>query len=218
MAPGQWKEFTIVLWLDPAGGEWGGESHPFETSASAAPTEGRLVGIHHTDGDFFDDYSQQQISAQIGGPLLLTVHHVPQALYLPMVLRNYRAPVSVPYLVGTPVPKRDVAYQGEVFYRTTFALPADLPTEGRYYLSSSPDSVAEIMVDDALALVDANGEDAFYYLFSGDGDPPTSPEPAIVEIPAATMAQLAGQTVTLEYRDVFAVIVEATEVWLIYVP
>ncbi|MFP4395331.1 MAG: hypothetical protein ACLFTI_08720, partial [Anaerolineales bacterium] len=218
MAPGQWKEFTIVLWLDPAGGEWEGESHPFETTASAAPTEGRLVGIHHTDGDFFDDYSQQQISAQIGGPLLLNVHRAPQFVYLPTVLRNYRAPISIPYLVGTPILQREIVYQGEVFYRTTFALPSELPTDGRYYLSSSSDSVAEIMVDDALALVDANGEDAFYYLFSADGDPPAPPEPAIVEIPAATMAQLAGQTVTLEYRDVFASVVEATEVWLIYVP
>ncbi len=39
-----------------------------------------------------------------------------------------------------------------------------------------------------------------------------------VEVTRATMEQLAGQTVTVEYRDVYGDSVEASEMWLIWTP
>jgi hypothetical protein len=42
--------------------------------------------------------------------------------------------------------------------------------------------------------------------------------PAIVEVPRATMDQIAGQTITLEYRDSYGSFVEASPIWLIWAP
>ena len=46
----------------------------------------------------------------------------------------------------------------------------------------------------------------------------TSPEPAVVEVPRAVMEGLVGQTATVEYRDVYGDVVEASAVWLIWTP
>ena len=43
--------------------------------------------------------------------------------------------------------------------------------------------------------------------------------PAIVEVlPREKMENLAGRTVTVEYRDVYAVVVQASPLWLIWTP
>jgi len=73
--------------------------------------------------------------------------------------------------------------------------------------------VADVLVDDALA-VRLDGTDVFAYSFSTSG----RPVPAVVEIPRATMEQLAGRAVTIEYRDLYAVVVEASAMWLIWSP
>ena len=214
LAPGGWLSTRAVFRVEPA---MAGEA----VRILAAAAEPRMLGIRRTDGVFTDDYSKVLVHGQMGDAFWFNLYP-PEArytqVYLPLLLRGYRAPLTLPYQVGAAIPKRDVAYRGEVFYQTTLALPANLPTGGRYYLSGSRDSITEIMVDDALAIVDASEQDAFYYQFSQDGDPPSVPVAAIVEIPAETMARLTGQTVTLEYRDVFGAIVEAMEIWLIYVP
>jgi hypothetical protein len=41
---------------------------------------------------------------------------------------------------------------------------------------------------------------------------------AVLEVPRALVQQLAGRTVQVEYRDVYAVYVQASEVWLIWMP
>ncbi len=214
-APGQWQQVLLTLHVEPVF-----ESEEGRMQRAAIAPIRDLLGIHHTDGVFFDEYSKQTVSGQLGDAFWFKVYAPEQRgalVYLPLLVRGYVTPVTIPYQVGTAIPERPVAYQGEVFYRVTFAIPKDIPTDGRFYLSARPDQVVDIMVDDALAIVDEKGEDAFIYTFSAAGDPPLPPQPATVEIPVATMTELAGQTVTLEYRDVYAAIVEATEVWLIHV-
>jgi len=134
-------------------------------------------------------------------------------VYLPLALRNYAPPVTFPLHIGDPIPARDVAYQGEVFYRRTVQIPAELPSGGKFYFSSRRDAVAEVLVDDELAVL-LDGVDVFTYLFSGSG----SPVPALVEVPRTTMVQLAGRTAVIEYRDVYSSLVEASEMWLIWMP
>ena len=40
----------------------------------------------------------------------------------------------------------------------------------------------------------------------------------MVEVPRLVAEQMAGKTVMIEYRDVYASVVEASEMWLIWVP
>jgi hypothetical protein len=71
-----------------------------------------------------------------------------------------------------------------------------------------------VFVDDALE-VSSEGEQVFDYLFSTES---ISPIPVVVEIPRSVMESLAGQTIAVEYRDVYGVIVGASEMWLIWTP
>ena len=214
LAPGAWREIYIVLFVDPDMGEWEGEGRLTRSSQNR-----RLQGIDHSDGAFFDTYSQQNVSAQIGGALWLNTYNVSRLhqVYLPIVTRNFNPPVTIPAQVGLEIPVRDAAYPGEVFYTETIQLPANLRADGTYYLSSQPDTVAPIMVDDELALLVGDVE-VFTYRFSADGNPPAPPVSATVAIPTAVMAQLAGQTVTIEYRDIYGSLIEATAIWWIWVP
>jgi hypothetical protein len=132
--------------------------------------------------------------------------------YLPLILQEHPS-TTFPLHVGDAIPARPVAYQGETFYSTTLQIPSELPASGHFYLSSQPDAVAEALVDDKLAIVLAN-DDIFVFNFS-TGD---HPEPAIVEVPRAVMEQISGQTVTVEYRDVYGSLVEASAMWLIWMP
>ena len=68
-------------------------------------------------------------------------------------------------------------------------------------------------MDDKLAFVLAN-DDIFVFNFSTSG----LPEPAIVEVPRAVMEQMSGQTVTVEYRDVYGSTVNASAMWLVWTP
>jgi hypothetical protein len=116
--------------------------------------------------------------------------------------------------IGDAIPARAVAYRGEVFYTTVAQMPENLPDGGHFYLSSRPDHVAEVVVDDAIIIL-LDGGQVFSYTFSDNGQ---SPEPAIVQVPRTTMETLAGQTVTIEYHDVYATLVSASEMWLIWSP
>jgi hypothetical protein len=131
--------------------------------------------------------------------------------YLPLVQDHPLA--TFPLHIGDTIPARSAAYQGETFYSTTLQIPSELPASGHFYLSSQPDTVAEVVVDDKLAIVLAN-DDIFVFNFSTSG----YPEPAIVEIPRAVMEQMSGQTATVEYRDVYGSLVGASAIWLIWTP
>jgi len=180
-------------------------------SVAAAPwriierTDGRFVNRFVTD---WGETRDVPVARQLAGPL--DVGAAPIRLYLPIVARNY---VSFPLRIGNAVAMRPVAYQGEVFYRISLQIPTTLPSSGRFYFSSQRDAVAEALVDDELVIV-SGGADVFTYLFSTSG----LPQPAIVQVPRATMESLAGQTVTIEYRDVYASVVQASAMWLIWTP
>lgn len=73
--------------------------------------------------------------------------------------------------------------------------------------------MAEVLVDDELAVL-LDGVQVFAFDFSTSG----FPKPAVVEVPRSIVEPWTGQTVVIEYRDVYAVVVEASEVWLIWMP
>jgi hypothetical protein len=137
-----------------------------------------------------------------------------QRIYLPLVMRNYAPPVTFPVFIGSAIPRRSVNKQGEIFYDTEVQIPDTLPEGGRFYLSSRSDEVDAVLVDDEIAIV-VDGNELFSQVFSSDG---AAPEAAVVEVERAVMEQLVGQVATVEYRDVYGSIVEASEMWLIWVP
>ena len=75
------------------------------------------------------------------------------------------------------------------------------------------DAVAGVRVDDELTILLDEAE-VFAYNFSTGGYPMS----ATVEVPRTTMEQLAGQTVTVEYQDIYGKVVEASAMWLIWIP
>jgi hypothetical protein len=137
-----------------------------------------------------------------------TLPHV----YLPVILSNQPSP-GFPVHIGNAIPTRPVAHQGEIFFNKTVQIPDQLPVGGHFYFSTRPDVVTPVLVDDEIAVL-LNGAEIFTYDFASNG----SPQSARLEVPRATMEQLAGQLVTIQYRDVYDVVVKATEMWLIWVP
>ncbi len=135
-------------------------------------------------------------------------------IYLPLIMRDYAPPVTFPFHIGNTIPVRNAAYQGEVFYTKTIQIPQDLPDNDHFYLSSKQDTAAEILVDDELDIV-LNNTEVFTHSFS---DNLLAPKAAIVEIPRTTMENLTGQTITIKYRDIYGVAVEASTIWLIRTP
>lgn len=95
----------------------------------------------------------------------------------------------------------------------TVAISRECPTYRVGFDDYRPDVVTPVLVDDEMAVL-LNGAEIFTYDFSSSG----SPKSAMLEVPRATMGQLAGQTVTIQYRDIYDVVVKATEMWLIWVP
>ena len=69
-------------------------------------------------------------------------------------------------------------------------MPDELPSGGHFYFSSQPDVVAEVRVDDLLALL-LNGVEVFVYDFSTSG----RPESATVKVPRTNIEEWTGQTV-----------------------
>jgi len=184
-------------------------------SVAAAPW--RL--IERTDGrfanQFVTDWGETRsviVAGQLAGPLDVGAARI--YFCLPMVTRNYTPPATFPLYIGDAIPMRPVVRPGEVFYAPSVQVPATLPPTGHFYLSSRGDAVAEVIVDDELA-IRLNGADVFTLRFSSSAH---APEPAVVEVPRITMEQLAGQTVTAEYRDVYGDVVRASTMWLIWTP
>jgi hypothetical protein len=89
LAPGAWKEVTIIFMVEPAEGEWGTE--PLFVAAATEPLE-RLLAVRRTDGAFVDEYSDQPVSGQFAGPFWFNVWSAPRYVYLPVVTRAYNPP------------------------------------------------------------------------------------------------------------------------------
>lgn len=80
-APGQWRQIAVVFHVEPVGGN---EEPGF------APIRD-LLGIRHSDGVFFDNYSKQTVAGQVGPAFWFHVYPVARnvQVYLPLVLRAY---------------------------------------------------------------------------------------------------------------------------------
>jgi hypothetical protein len=163
------------------------------------------VTFKNTAGQFVDGEASS-------GLVTLTSSFV----YLPLVL-NEDAGLSTRPLITTPMPavtQRPVAAQGETFFTRTLMLSASPPADGHFYFSSDSHQVLPVLVDDQLALIQ-NGQEIFTYTFSSEGE---SPEPALVEVPRQVVNTIAEDGVILAYRDVYGIVVEASEMWLIWSP
>ncbi|MCB9101469.1 MAG: hypothetical protein H6632_18165 [Anaerolineales bacterium] len=159
-------------------------------------------------------------NAQVAGQMIAWLNGcsplapVSSTLYLPLILGGSSRPIGFPLFIGSAIPSRPIAFQGEVFYTISVQIPSALPPGGNFYFSASPNQVSPVVVDDDL-VVQQNGLNRFIYHFSPGGQPV---QPAIVEVPRATMEQMAGQTVLVKYRDVYAGVVYASDMWLIWTP
>lgn len=136
----------------------------------------------------------------------------PAYVYLPVVISKW--PLNTfPIHIGDAIVRRPIHHKGEIFYSQTIPLPNQLPSSGHFYFSTRPDKVTKVLVDDELVIL-SNKIEIFAYDFSTSG----SPEAALIEMPRTLIQQLAGKTITVQYRDLYSVVVEATDMWLIWVP
>jgi hypothetical protein len=137
-------------------------------------------------------------------------------IYLPFIAHTDEVSPEpeFPIFINKAIAPRPVVMQGEVFFTTTIMIPADLPATGQFFLSSQPNQLSAISVDDELVLLHDSSE-VFTRRFSTDGQ---TIHPEIVELPRTPLESLAGESITVLYRDVFSENVSATAVWLLYVP
>lgn len=218
-------ELLASSWLNPAAGAiitTDANASPASRPVAAAFSEGAgcvfmtadsnwnaVMGI--ANGYFKQDNAR--LARQAIGWLNSCASAAPGSytVFLPLLSKGV---INFPIFVGNAIASRPVAGQGEIFYRTTIQIPNFLPEGGHYYFSATPDRVSPVVVDDQLVML-FNRSNYFSYIFSPGGIPP---QPAIVEVPQSTIQQLAGQTVTIEYRDLYSVAVSASTIWLIWTP
>ncbi len=133
-------------------------------------------------------------------------------IFLPLIVSP--ASFNSVTMKDTSIPARPATVIGEVFYTTTINIGANLPASGKFYLSSAADAPVAAKVDDEVALI-LNGVTAFTYKY---GQPGLGVQPALVEVPRSVMEQIAGKTITIEFRDVYGDKVSATALYLIWAP
>ncbi len=133
-------------------------------------------------------------------------------VYLPSILNEILTGMS-PISIGNEIPQRPVQSPREVFYSTTIFVPKEIPMTGDFYLSSQPDILSAVLVDDEIVMK-IDDSIVFTHDFSSSGHP----QPANLSVPRVTMEAMAGKTITVEYLDVYSSFVEASEMWLIWLP
>jgi len=103
-APGQWKPFQVTFHVEPV-----------EVGADA-PLVRDLLGIDHSDGVFFDDYSQQIVSGQVGDDFWFKVYRTKRGarIYLPVVLRAYDTRPDLFTTAVTVVPADPGAFEVQI--------------------------------------------------------------------------------------------------------
>lgn len=137
------------------------------------------------------------------------------ALYLPIVHYAAAPPSLFPVQISPVNPFRPVNQMGEVFYTANVQIPGDVPSNGRFYLSSSPVQAEPIVVDDRLTL-QVGSTTYFVYQFAESNDP--IPLAEIVEVPRQVVETMAGQSIMVVFQDVFGTNVGSSQVWLIWEP
>ncbi|ABX03853.1 MAG TPA: hypothetical protein DEF47_24860 [Herpetosiphon sp.] len=111
------------------------------------------------------------------------------------------------------IPVQPVAQQGQVFYQTTINVPSIVPTGGSFVLSADPDGQTPSLVDDAVVFK-LNNQEVFRFEYTGS----IAPSPTLVTIPNSLVAQWAGQTLTVEFHDRFAGQIQASTMYLVWLP
>ncbi len=170
----------------------------FDPSVSA---DGSTVAFH-SDSDFFG-----QGIADGQDEIWLFTLESGSTLYLPILFKDYPQIEPVGTANPAPIAISPVTTVGETFFSADITIPTLQPT-GSYHFSSSPDSLANIFVDDIIEIV-SEGTVVFSHTFG---------DPAVLEIPRATMESIEGKAVTLQFRDGFGEQTSATAVYLVYQP
>jgi hypothetical protein len=141
-------------------------------------------------------------------------------IYCPLCLYKCfdgRVPMRIfPAIKPSKLPKGE---KGTVYFERRVCICPELPEGGRFYLSSQPDEVAPIKVDDAL-VVKSGGDVVIYHDFKDKVPGPPYLKAASIEIPRKTMEEeLAGQCVTVQLKDVYGVwYASFQDIYLIWVP
>jgi len=133
-------------------------------------------------------------------------------IFLPAILNQVAFSLE-PIFIGDVIPVRDVQTVHETFYSTTIQIPQNLPPTGNFYLSTKPNVISLVLVDDEI-IIKVNGSIVYTHDFSAGG----LPQSATLIVPRPLMEQMSGQTASVEYRDVYGDVVTASEMWLIWVP
>ncbi len=103
-APGQWKQFNVTFHVEPVEGR------------AEIGLVRDLLGIARSDGVFFDDYSQQIVSGQVGDDFWFKVYRTTRGtqVYLPMVLRAYDTRADLVITAVTVDPANPGALQVQI--------------------------------------------------------------------------------------------------------
>jgi hypothetical protein len=149
--------------------------------------------------------NQADNSAAFAGAAYIMSAATRPAQYLPLLVSKGSWLVAIN---AQAIPTHPVATAGETYYTTTIAIPAPLPAGGHFYLSSAPDSVQPILVDDEL-VVTVNGQERLVAFAT---------YPLVVEVQRAEITQWLGQNVVVSFRDKYGSVVGSTPVWLIWAP
>ena len=121
------------------------------------------------------------------------------------------SPPSFPLLIGYAIPKEPVV-KGETFYSIKLVLPSTISATGQFFLSTKPDQVTPVVVDDEFVIT-LGGNELFTKRFSSNCQPV---QEETVELPRTLLEQLVGKTSTFSYRDVCGNFVKASTIWLIW--
>ncbi|MCP4421845.1 MAG: hypothetical protein GY805_34970 [Chloroflexi bacterium] len=194
---------------------WGDTPEEWDSGMPPSSISGTIYNSSPFDSNsppiitrFASESSQLGDSVTIYGANFGTMPNV----YLPAILNQTFVGME-PIFIGNEIPQRRVQYPREVFYSTTIQVPQEIPATGNFYLSAQPNAIEEVLVDDEV-VIELDGSVIFTHDFSTSG----FPQYATIVIPRITMEQMAGQTVIVEYHDVYDSVVTASEMWLIWVP
>ncbi|ABX04457.1 VCBS repeat-containing protein [Herpetosiphon sp.] len=126
--------------------------------------------------------------------------------FLPLVTDS--RPIFPIVINAVAQPLIPITQQGQIYYTTTLTINTPLPTTGRFYLSSRPDAIAEVRVDDQMTVW---ADNAVLYERS-------LTTPQVVEISRSELTSWLDQELTITFRDVAGSVYGNSAVWLIWVP